>query len=370
MHVESSPPVDSVAPPRPLPVVIRRLIRVQPRVGQGHHRVALPDELPLLPTPGPRREDVHLEQGRWPFHQSFRVPHLFLQRLLIRRHRRQVPLLPLQRALLLLILEVLGGLGGLVRHVGVGEPDHVVMQRGGGVERQVGGGDGAPGPPGLGQQRPPPRRGVAHVVPVAIFTEEEAVAVVLELPPGPVGREVERGVDLGARRAAGEEAGALVVEVVDEDAGQGVREHVRAQQPEAVDAPARGQAAQRDAAEDFGEQVIGEQIHGCPRRRSMQPKGILVASGLRPAAGVTDGSSGVCLVDLSVASGLDRTLASGLGAGPAQVSFRGTQVHEIVVGFFSSMANDSSKFVIVIFIHGYRHPLRSTTVYSFGHFIM
>ena len=82
-------------------------------------------------------------------------------------------------------------------------------------------------------------------------------------------------VVVGAHAGAGEEhraREALVVVVADDEAGQGVREVVRAQHavagvdertPRAADAAGHGQASWRQPAEDVREHVVGEQLHLC-----------------------------------------------------------------------------------------------------------
>lgn len=69
---------------------------------------------------------------------------------------------------------------------------------------------------------------------------------------------------------AGEEVGAVVVDVVDEDAAHRAREEVREEQlvavhdvaPRLADAPGHGEAPRREPAEDGGEGVVRQRLHG------------------------------------------------------------------------------------------------------------
>lgn len=92
------------------------------------------------------------------------------------------------------------------------------------------------------------------------------------------GQVVEPSGDRVARRGTGEELRQTFAVEVDEDAADGEREEVRAQQAACVDdaqqglagAAACGEAARRDAAEHIGEQFLGQhlcQIHLDGRRR-------------------------------------------------------------------------------------------------------
>lgn len=91
------------------------------------------------------------------------------------------------------------------------------------------------------------------------------MAVVLDAGPRVGGQEVELAGDGAARRGAGEElTGAEAVEV-DEDADDLAREEqapvVDDGAPRLAGAARRGEVAGREAAEDGGQHVVGQQPH-------------------------------------------------------------------------------------------------------------
>lgn len=108
-----------------------------------------------------------------------------------------------------------------------------------------------------------------------------------EPPVAPAGGEkpklaVDRGGGRQRRRRwgeVGEQVGAVVVDVVDEDAAHRAREEVREQQraavhdvaPRLTDAPGHGDAPQREPEEDGGEGVVWQRLLG--RIRSMDARG-------------------------------------------------------------------------------------------------
>ena len=112
----------------------------------------------------------------------------------------------------------------------------------------------------------------SHVRIVAVAKQEEAVAVGLDLSPVAGLRRpnwrwqvVEPAGDGGAGGGTGEELRHMFAVDVDEDAADGEREEIYAQQAACVDdaekglagAAARGEAARRDAAEHVGEHIVG-----------------------------------------------------------------------------------------------------------------
>lgn len=118
--------------------------------------------------------------------------------------------------------------------------------------------------------------------------------MVQDRPPSDFGQEAELGRGVDARRRAlrpGEQVGAVLPGVVDEDAAQDARHAVGESGEEALvvddgaqdlgDAPAHGDGPGREAPEDVGEELFGEEVHGMALLVSFCSIGI----GVRVAAG-------------------------------------------------------------------------------------